>query len=86
MSLLFSMLVTTTYFDQDVKLDDGRSGSDDFWIVDAAIHYRLPKRWGFITVAATNLFDQEFKYFDTDFRNPIIQPTRSFFARVTLQF
>jgi hypothetical protein len=76
--------LTATYFNQDVKLEDSRSGRDDFWIVDAAIRYRLPKRYGFITVGATNIFDTKFKFFDLDFQNASIQPNRIFFARVTL--
>jgi hypothetical protein len=80
-----------TYWNQDgtftgVLGTDFRPGSDDFWTVDAAIGYRLPKRYGFITVGARNLFDQEFKFFDTDLRNPIIQPDRTVFARITLSF
>ena len=83
-----------TYFNQDGKfvlLNRGgvRSGSDDFWTVDAAISYRLPKRYGFITVGATNLFDQKFKFFDRStsnatITNPTVQPDRTFFARITL--
>jgi tetratricopeptide (TPR) repeat protein len=87
-----SASVTANYFNQDGKflrfLEGGfaelQPGSDNFWTVDAAINYRLPKRYGFITIGATNLFDQKFKYFDTDLRNPSIQPDRMFFARVTL--
>jgi len=37
-------------------------------------------------VGATNLFDEEFRYHDTNFQSPIIQPDRVFFARVTLAF
>ncbi len=59
-------------------------GEDDFWLVDAAVGYRLPKRYGFITVGATNLFDESFNYFDPDFGNPSIQPERFFFVRLTL--
>ena len=29
-------------------------------------------------------FDEQFQYFEVDFDNPTIQPTRTFFARVTL--
>jgi tetratricopeptide (TPR) repeat protein len=61
-----------------------QSGSDDFWTVDAAVNYRLPKRYGFITVGATNLFDQKFKFFNTDFKNPFIQPDRMVFGKITL--
>ncbi|MDQ3774176.1 MAG: TonB-dependent receptor, partial [Pseudomonadota bacterium] len=73
----------TPFIDPTVPL---RSGSDEFWIVDAAISYRLPKRYGFISVGATNLFDEEFNFFEVDFDNPTIQPTRTVFARVTLAF
>ncbi len=66
--------------------DPLRSGSDDFWTVDAAISYRLPKRYGFISIGATNLFDEEFNFFEVDFDNVTIQPTRTVFARVTLAF
>jgi len=43
-----------------------RSGRDDFWVVDAAIGYRLPQRYGIITVGVANLFDKRFKYQETD--------------------
>jgi tetratricopeptide (TPR) repeat protein len=84
-----SAALKATYFNQDgrfVLLNSGdvRSGSDDFWTVDAAISYRLPKRYGFLTVGVTNLFDQKFKFFDRDVRNPTIQPDRTFFGRITL--
>jgi len=51
-----------------------------------AVSYRLPKRYGFLAVGATNLFDEEFNFFDIDVRNPTIQPTRRVYARVTLAF
>jgi len=60
------------------------SDEDKFWVFDAAISYRLPKRYGFITVGATNLFDEEFNYQETDIRNPIVQPDRFIYGRVTL--
>ena len=86
-----SASLTTTYYNQDGDFERTvhgfifeQSGSDEFWLVDAAINYRLPKRYGFITVGARNLFDKEFKYFDVDWKNPSIQPDRFFFASVTL--
>jgi hypothetical protein len=83
-----SAFLQATYFNQDGEftLNNGKfqSGQDDFWTVDAAINYRLPKRYGFITVGATNLFDQKFMFFDRDIRNPSIQPDRVFFGKVTL--
>jgi hypothetical protein len=83
-----SASLKATYFNQDgtfVLNDESvRSGRDDFWTVDAGINYRLPKRYGFITIGATNLFDKAFNFFDRDLNNPSIQPDRTFFARVTL--
>ncbi len=86
----FSALLKGTYVNQKGSFERlfqagvFESGEDDFWVVDAAINYRLPKRYGVITVGATNLFDKEFQYFDTDPANPRIQPDRFIFARVTL--
>jgi outer membrane receptor protein involved in Fe transport len=84
---------TATYWDQYGTFErPGPSGiggvyqrgSDDFWLFDAAVNYRLPKRYGFITVGVRNLFDREFHYFEADWKNPAIQPDRFFFAKVTL--
>ncbi|NIS75045.1 MAG: TonB-dependent receptor [Deltaproteobacteria bacterium] len=79
-----------TYFDQEGVFERAsvpgllEPGDDDFWLVDAAVGYRLPKRYGFITVGAKNLFDESFQYFDTDPDNPAIQPERLFFVRLTI--
>jgi outer membrane receptor protein involved in Fe transport len=81
-----------TYVDQNGLFDRRmnafvfETGEDNFWVVDAAISYRLPKRYGFITVGVTNLFDKEFNYYSADRDNPRIQPDRVFFAKVTLAF
>jgi tetratricopeptide (TPR) repeat protein len=79
-----------TYFDQKGVFQRATGfgllepGEDDFWLVDAAIGYRLPKRFGFVTVGATNLFDESFNYQDTNPASPAIQPERLFFVRLTL--
>lgn len=86
-----SASLKATYFNQDGEFqrrgeDVFEPGEDDFWIVDVAISHRLPKRYGFITVGVTNLFDEDFRHQETDLDNPLIQPDRVFFARVTLSF
>jgi outer membrane receptor protein involved in Fe transport len=82
--------LTATHFNQDgefVRIGGIReSASDAFWTVDLALSYRLPRRHGFITAGATNLFDEQFNYFDTDVRTPIIQPVRRIYARVVVAF
>jgi tetratricopeptide (TPR) repeat protein len=84
--------LTATYFNQRGEFggffttDPIRQGSDQFWTVDAAINYRLPQRYGFVTVGVANLLDQNFRYFDPDLNNASIQPSRMVFGRVTLAF
>jgi outer membrane receptor protein involved in Fe transport len=87
-----SASLTSTYWHQDGTFEGFfdhtavRSGRDDFWTVDAAVGYRLPKRYGFLSVGATNLFDERFKFFEIDVDNPTIQPVRTFFMELTLAF
>jgi outer membrane receptor protein involved in Fe transport len=89
----FSARLKVTYVDQAGDFQPQGSEEnfflqkdDRFWIVDAAVRYRLPNRLGFITVEARNLFDERFRFQDTDPTNPQILPARSIFARVTLAF
>jgi tetratricopeptide (TPR) repeat protein len=84
-----SAFLTATYLHQRGKFDQvsgapSRSGSDNFWTVDAGIRYRLPDRYGFVAVGATNLFDKKFKFFETSLKNPTTQPDRFIFATITL--
>jgi opacity protein-like surface antigen len=83
--------VTGTYVDQQGSFNRQtappgtfENGKDDFWLVDAAIKYRFPKRYGFFTVGVRNLTDEDFEYWDSDIENPRIQPDRFFFASFTL--
>jgi hypothetical protein len=89
-----SAYVQATYYDQsgdfnrvfEPSFTVFESGDDQFWLADATISYRLPQRYGFISVGAKNLFDKSFRYYDTNPVNPAIQPDRMFFARVTLSY
>jgi tetratricopeptide (TPR) repeat protein len=58
----FSAALKTTYYHQDgefLRQATGVSESekDDFWLVDAAVSYRLPQRFGLVTIGVTNLFN-----------------------------
>jgi tetratricopeptide (TPR) repeat protein len=80
-----------TYVDQDGQFGNPRFGpteddSDQFWVVDAAAGYRLPQRYGIISLEAKNLFDEGFQFQDTDPSNPGIIPERSVLAKITLAF
>jgi hypothetical protein len=87
----FSASVTATYWNQEGQFEaffgdpaNIRAGSSDFWLVDLAMNYRLPKRYGFLSVGATNLFDEQFQYFELEIGNVTIQPTRTVFVKFTL--
>ena len=59
-------------------------GSSSFWLADLMLNYRLPQRYGFISVGVTNLTNRSFLYQETDFNNPTILPRRMAFVRLTL--
>ena len=61
-----------------------KDGSSDFWVFDAALSYRLPKRNGIISVGATNIFDRNFQMFDQDLKNSSMQPSRMAYWQITL--
>jgi hypothetical protein len=85
-----------TYVHQDVNTDDLSGlpeGSDDFVVVDAAIGYRLPRRFGIVSLSVSNLFDQGFHYQDDSYREFQDQPSigpyfpeRLIFGRITLNW
>jgi opacity protein-like surface antigen len=61
-------------------------GSDNFWVVDAVIGYRLPKRFGVISVEGKNLLNSSFRFVDTDPAFPRIFPDRVILGKISLSF
>ena len=62
-----SALLSATYLTQDGEFkapggNDFAPGSRDFWVVDAAVRYRLPKRYGFVAVGVNNFTDETSTY------------------------
>ena len=88
----FSVGLTATWVEQRGTFEDlssfggngGGTEQDTFWVVDASLRYRLPKRWGTITLSVNNLFDEKFKFQDSDPENPEILPERVVLLRFTL--
>jgi len=73
----------------------GMTDDDQFWVVDASLGFRLPKQRGLITIEARNLFDESFRFQDTDTvsvenmalpLNPQISSKLLILAKVTLNF
>ncbi len=82
-----------TYVNQDVTYWRNSApdrNNADFWTIDGAVGYRLPKRLGVISVEATNLFNQKFKYHNIfDANGPGLSkfaPARQLFLKLRLSF
>jgi tetratricopeptide (TPR) repeat protein len=80
-----------TYVNQEVDAYDTAvfdyvPANDNFWVFDAAIGYRLPKRYGLITFEVKNLFNESFRFVETDRYMPRIVPDRFMIGRITLSF
>jgi tetratricopeptide (TPR) repeat protein len=86
----FQARVTGTYVNQSGRFGDAisgiTSGSDQFWLLDASIGYRLPRRFGLVTLEGRNLLDHHFHYNDNDFAHPTLYPERLILLRLTLAF
>ncbi len=80
-----------TYINQEgqfVNIEDNSTarGQDSFWVADASISYRLPKRFGIITLEGRNLTNEKFRFQDTDPSSPIVTPERYILLRFTLAY
>lgn len=93
----FSAGLTTTLVDQSGNfgtqlvgpggLQNVISGdSDQFWVADTYLSYRLPNRRGLVGLYVQNLTDEEFRFQDTDPENPRIMSSRLVSLRITLAF
>ena len=69
-----------TFVHQDVQRASNNilgieDGSDSFFLVDAAVGYRFPKRIGAVSLQINNIFDTGFQYQDDSFREVQDQPS-----------
>lgn len=84
--------LTGTFVHQEVDRKGTKNeGIDKFFLIDASIGYRLPNRRGIVSLEAKNIFDNHFLYRNANFMTPELVsphfiPTRTIFARVTLNF
>jgi tetratricopeptide (TPR) repeat protein len=87
-----SCRTSATYFYQEGEfirtgnIESRFQDSDNFWILDAEASYRLPKRWGRISIGIKNMLDEEFHYTETDPSNPAVVPGILAFVKMTLSF
>ncbi len=78
-----------TYVDQEITTSTVED--DTFWVVDMSLGYRLPRRWGIISIGAKNVFNNSFNFQDVNFSSrepitPLYQPERIIFGQITLSF
>jgi len=64
----------------------GDLGTDRFWVIDVGAGYRLPHRYGLITLGIRNLLDEDFNFQETDPSQPLLQKGQLLFASFTLAF
>jgi len=81
-----------TWVDQDgsfYPLDSATSmppvaAENSFWVVDASVGYRFPRRLGLVAVEGRNLFDRTFRFQETDPAHPSVLPGRAVVVKATL--
>ena len=72
----FTFKFSTTYVDQEGDFGSHYAsfitghGEDQFWFADALLSYRLPKRYGLISLEAKNLFDEGFSFLEMGRNGP----------------
>lgn len=84
--------LTGTFVHQKVdRRGEINDGVEKFFLVDASVGYRLPKRMGILSLEARNIFDEAFLFQNINIQTSqsIVSrfvPMRTIFARVTLNF
>jgi hypothetical protein len=84
--------LAATFFSQ--KIEEATDDIDDrstSAIFDVAVGYKIPRVKGSLSIELNNIFDQDFKYQDVNFRtnetiNPKFTPERTLLARATFHF
>ncbi len=82
------------YVNQDIKPGFKSSSNGDeenFFLLNAAIGYRFPKRQGIFSIETLNLLDKEFRFQDINFQNSTVEnprfiPDRLLLTRFTLNY
>jgi outer membrane receptor for ferric coprogen and ferric-rhodotorulic acid len=87
----FSAGVRVSHVDQEIQQFDtinqiGENDQEQFWIVDASLVYRLPKRYGFVSLEVKNLFNEEFRFQEPDPDIATVYPDRFFLVKLSLNF
>jgi len=88
----FFTSITGTYVHQNIERSGMKNEKPEkFFLIDASVGYRFPNRRGIFSLEARNLFDESFLFQDINFHSSQTTvtrfvPSRTIFARVTLNF
>ncbi len=94
----FFTKLTGTYVWQDINRKSPATNSavlqnkrSNFFLLDAAMGFRLPKRRGLLSIEARNLLDEKFSFrhvnfYESEATTSRFIPGRTIFARLTLNF
>ena len=63
-----------------------QNGHTQFWLLDTELGYRLPKRYGIVSVGIRNLLDEHYNYQAIDQNQPELPQGRFLYGRVTFSF
>ncbi len=80
-----------TRYDQAVEQFDDLASSarttvkSRFWVADALVGYRFPRRWGSLVVDASNLFNKKFEFYERSVQETVV-PARSVVARLEITY
>ncbi len=85
-----SASLQASYIDQEGEFGSNFTGyekdSDQFWIFDLSLSYRLPRRYGIFKIEVKNLFDEQFQFVDTDPAHPQYLPEQQIVGSFTVVF
>ncbi len=87
----FFAVASATHFDQFVEQFDDLTSDvrfpvdSDFWTADLSIGYRLPERWGSVSLDVRNLGDREYAFFLPAVQDQVL-PARSAVVRLRLTY
>jgi len=88
----FFSRLQTTYVNQKVELITGDKVDDEFVLMDVTLGYRMPKRYGIMSIKIKNLFDENFDFEGIDSRtsqtatNSPFVPERTLLISFTMAF
>ena len=86
----FKARLEANYVDQKGNFGDPMSGfipgEDKFWVVNTSVGYRLPERYGIVTLEAKNIFDEHFNFQEEEDSTPTLANDRLIFLKFTLSF